>query len=206
LSGLDVFETHALPVEKIAQPLGSVPLVDTLTSALADELVHEVGELVHRVFDTLHPPVDNVNTVILRVFDELLHVAAESRKIGCDGRNTHDGTLCWSVSPWFVVGGKDTHVGTTNKVVVVHWEDWVTGRQELWMEDDLDTVRWVVEELTPSDLVQDWVLGVINHVVSDNWWEVGALQGIETTTEHDLVLWREKILLIWRRLAFVPHH
>lgn len=51
------------------------------------------SELVARVLDALHPSVDDVDTVVLRVFDELVHEATETRQVGRDGRDTHDGAL-----------------------------------------------------------------------------------------------------------------
>lgn len=204
LSGLDVLHAHALPVEEIAQALGTVTLVDTLASALGGELVHVFGELVHTVIDTLHPSVDNVDTVILRVLNQLLHVATESGKVSGDGWDTHDGTFGGSVTPWFVVGSKDTQVGTTDEIVVIHRKNWVTGAQELGVEDDLDAIRRVVEELAPADLVENGIFAVVDHVVSDDWWEAGALHGKQTTTKQDLVLARQQTSLVWRILTLGP--
>lgn len=41
LASLDILHTHSLPVEKITKTLGSVSLVDALTSALSTEVKHE---------------------------------------------------------------------------------------------------------------------------------------------------------------------
>jgi len=204
LPGLDVLHSHTLPIEKIAQTLGTVALIDTLTPALADKLEHVLGQLVHTVVDTLHPTIDNVDAIVLSIFNQLFHVAAESREVGGDGRNTHDGTLCGSVTPRLVVRGEDTHVGTADKVVVVHWEYWVAGAQELGMENNLDAIRRVVEELTPADLVEDGVFGVVDHVVGDNGWQVGSLHGKQTSTEQDLVLAGQQAGLIRRILTLGP--
>lgn len=98
LAGLDVFHAHALPVEKVAEPFCSVTLVDSLSPALHRKVIHVVSKLVHAVVDTLGTAVDDVDTVVRGVLDELLHVATEPGKIGCDGRNTHDGALCGGVA------------------------------------------------------------------------------------------------------------
>lgn len=103
LSSLDVLHAHSLPVEKIAQTLGTVSLVDALTTTLSAKVKHVRGELINRVVDALGTAVYNVDTVIARVLDELLHVASETRQVGGDAGNTHDGTLGRSVSPGLVV-------------------------------------------------------------------------------------------------------
>jgi hypothetical protein len=72
------------------------------------------------------------------------------------------------------------------------------------VENDLDTIGGVVEELAAADLVQDGVFLVVDHVVSNNRRQVGALHGKETTTKQDLVFLGQETSLIRRVLAFVP--
>lgn len=78
LASLDVLHTHALPIEKIAESLGAVPLVDTLTTRLAAEVVHVRGQLIDGVINTLGSAIDDVDSVVGRVLDKLFHVAAET--------------------------------------------------------------------------------------------------------------------------------
>jgi len=95
-------------------------------------------------------------------------------------------------------------VGTTNKVVIIHWENWVTRAQELGVENDLDAIGRVVEELAAANLVQDGVFLVVDHVVSNNRRQVGALHGKETTAEQNLVFCGQETGLIRRVLTLVP--
>lgn len=95
-------------------------------------------------------------------------------------------------------------MGTANKVVVIHREDWVTGAQELGVEDNLDTVGGVVEELATADLVQDRIFLVVDHVVGNNRRQVGSLHGEKTTAKQNLVFCCQEASLIRRVLALVP--
>lgn len=188
MARLHILHSHALPVKQIAKSLSAVTLVDTLALALLGEVEHELCELVDTVVDTLQTAIDNVNTVILGVLNQLLHVATETRQVGGDGRHTHHSALSGSVAPRFVVGGEDTHVGTTNEVIVVDREYRVGRAQEFRVEDNLDAVRGLVEELSTADLVEDGVFGVVVHVVGDDRRKSVALHGEEAATEHDPVL------------------
>ena len=72
LPRLGVLEAHPLPVEKVAEALGAVALVDALATGLLAELHHLVRELIDRVLDRLCAAVDDVDAVVFRVLDELL--------------------------------------------------------------------------------------------------------------------------------------
>jgi hypothetical protein len=52
-------------------------------------------------------------------------------------------------------------MGTTNEFVVIQGKHGVGRVQELGVENNLDTVRGVVEKLYPADLVQNRVRQVI---------------------------------------------
>ena len=71
-----------LPVEKIRETLGAVSLVDPLATSLLAEGHHLVGELRDRVLDRLGTTVNDVDSVILRVLDELVHVATAVQREG----------------------------------------------------------------------------------------------------------------------------
>lgn len=204
LSRLDVLHSHALPVEEIAESLGAVSLVDALTLALAGEIEHVLGQLVDAVVNTLESAVDDVNAVVGGVLDQLLHVASKSGQVGRDGWHAHYGTLGWSVAPRLIVGAENAHVRSTYEVVVVYREHRVGGVEEFGVEDNLDTVGGLVEELTTANLVKDGVFAVVDHVVSDDWREVVTLHGEETTAEHNLVLLRQKVLVVRWRLTLPP--
>lgn len=56
------------------------------------------------------------------------------------------------------------------------------------MENNLDSVRGMVEEAETAQLVQDGILVIIGHVVCDDWGKGRALQGEGAALEQDLVL------------------
>lgn len=161
-------------------------------------------ELVDGVVDALGAAVDDVDSVVGGVLDEFLHVAAEAREVGGDGRYAHDCAFGGCVAPWLVVGGEDAEMGAAHELVVVEWEDGVGGVKELGVEDDLDAVGGVVEELHAADLVEDRVLGVVGHVVRDDGWEAVALHGEEAAAEEDAVLGCDEVLGVGHWVAVVP--
>lgn len=55
-------------------------------------------QLVDGFLDTLTSSVDNVTTVVLRDLEQVFHKATETRQVGGDVWNTHDGTFCRSVA------------------------------------------------------------------------------------------------------------
>jgi hypothetical protein len=91
-------------------------------------------------------------------------------------------------SPSLTVRREDTQVTTSDKLLVIKTQDRVIRVEELWVEDDLDPIGGSVEQLDPSDLIQDWVVGVVGHVVRDDGWEGVSLQGEDSSLEEDLVL------------------
>ena len=50
------------------------------------------------------------------------------------------------------------------------------------MENNLDSVRRMVKELHATQLVQDGVFGVVDHVVRDNGGKSVTFQGEQTAT------------------------
>ena len=40
------------------------------------------------------------------------------------------------------------------------------------MEDNLDPVRWMIEKTTATDLIEDWIFSIVDHVVGYNWREI----------------------------------
>lgn len=75
----------------------------------------------------------------------------------------------------------------SHKVVVVERQDRVVGVEELGVEDNLDPVLGPVEQLYPSDLVENGVCGVVHHVVGDNGRECFSLEGKHSSLEQHSV-------------------
>ena len=103
LARLDVFEAHTLPVQQVQQPLGTVTLVDPLTTVLIGKIKHVVGQLVDQLVDSLHSTVNNVDTVVAGVLNKVFHVAPEPRQVGGDRGDPHHRTLGGGVTPRLIV-------------------------------------------------------------------------------------------------------
>lgn len=204
LACFDVFHAHSLPVEQVAETLGSVALVDTLSLALLGEIKHVVDKLVDRVINALHTTVHNIDAVVGSVLNQLFHVATETRQVGRDARYTHHGALGGSVAPWLVVRREDAQMGTADEVVIVQRKDWVRRVQELGVENDLDTIRGVVEQLAATELVQDRVLGIVDHVVRHDRRQVVSLHREEPAAEQDLVRSGEQVFFVRHILTVRP--
>lgn len=58
---------------------------------------------------------------------------------------------------------------SSNKLLIIQAQNRVVRVQEFRMEDDLNSISRSVEQLNASDLVQDWVVRVVGHVVSCDW-------------------------------------
>ncbi|KAI6772502.1 hypothetical protein HG530_003460 [Fusarium avenaceum] len=95
-------------------------------------------------------------------------------------------------------------MATSDKIVVIEREDGVGRIEELRMEDNLDSIRRMVEKLHATDLVQHRILMVVEHVMGNNWRKSVALHGEETATKQDSVLSRDKLLLIGQWVTLVP--
>ena len=61
-------------------------------------------------------------------------------------------------------------MGASNELFVVHRQDWIVRIEEFRMEYNLDAIRRVIEQLAAAQLVQDRVLGIVDHIVRDDWW------------------------------------
>lgn len=74
-------------------------------------------------------------------------------------------------TPRFIVRRKYSEMTTPNKFFIIESKDRIIRVEELRMKDHLHSVCTAIEELDPSDLVEDWIIAVIRHIVSDHRWE-----------------------------------
>lgn len=86
----------------------------------------------------------------------------------------------------------DTKMASPDELFVIERQDRIGGVQELGVEDDLDPIVRPVEELDASDLVEDGIVAVVGHVVSDDGRERVAAEGEDAALEKDLVFGREQ--------------
>jgi hypothetical protein len=88
---------------------------------------------------------------------------------------------------------ENTHMTSPDKLLVIQSEDRVVCIQEFRMEDNLDPITRPVEQLDPSNLVEDGIVGIVGHVVGSNGRERVSLKGEYSSFEEDLVFLGEEI-------------
>lgn len=54
---------------------------------------------------------------------------------------------------------------TSYELLVVHSQDGIVRVEEIGMEDDLDFIGVVVEQLDSTDLIQNRIGGIVDHVM-----------------------------------------
>ena len=89
---------------------------------------------------------------------------------------TYHSTFGWSISPWFVITWENSKMTSANKLLVVKTQNRVATVQKVRMEYDFHTIMAVVEQFDTANLVEDWIVGVVGHVMSDNWGKRISLQ------------------------------
>lgn len=57
---------------------------------------------------------------------------------------------------------------STNKLLVVKAQNRVATVQKVRMEYDFHPIVAVVEQFDTANLIKDWIVGVVGHVMSDN--------------------------------------
>lgn len=64
------------------------------------------------------------------------------------------------------------------------------------MENDFNSIRWVIEQLNSPDLVQDWIVRIVSHVVCHNGRISSSLECKHSSFEQNPVLSRDELLRI----------
>ena len=77
-----------------------------------------------------------------------------------------------------------------DKFFVIESQNWVVRVQELRVEDDFDAISRSVEQLNSANLVEDWIIGIVCHVVCDDGRERVPLERKDSSFDQDLVLGR----------------
>jgi hypothetical protein len=57
---------------------------------------------------------------------------------------------------------------SSNEFFIIKAENRIIAIQEIRMEDDFDTVVTMIEEFDSTDLVEDRIVGVVGHVMSND--------------------------------------
>jgi len=108
--------------------------------------------------------------------------------------STHDCAFCWGITPRFVVAGKYTKMAATNKFFVIKTKDGVVRVQEIRMEHNLYAIVVVVEELHPTDLIENRIVEIVSHIVRRDWRKSVPFQSQDTTFQKDVVFLGQKLV------------
>ena len=80
----------------------------------------------------------------------------------------------------------------SNKLLVVHPENRIIRIQEFRVKEDFDSIRSSVEQLNPSNLIEDRIVRVVGHVVRGYGRKGGSTKGEDSSFEENLVFFREE--------------
>ena len=72
------------------------------------------------------------------------------------------------------------------------------------MEDNLNTISWMVEKLYSANLVQNRIFAIVLHIVGDNRWKSVPLHGEQSSAKQNAVLATDEILVVWHWITIVP--
>lgn len=111
---------------------------------------------------------------------------------------TYHGAFSRSVTPRLVITWEDSQVTPSNEFLVVKSQDRVVRVQEVRVEHNLHAVVVSVEQLHAADLVQDWIGGIVCHVMRRDRRERVTLQRVDTALQQHLVLVRKKFGERWK--------
>jgi len=62
-------------------------------------------------------------------------------------------------------------MAASHELLVVQTEDRIIRVQKVGVENNLDPIVACIEELDPSDLIEDGVIGIVRHVMCSDRWE-----------------------------------
>ena len=79
---------------------------------------------------------------------------------------------------------------STNKLLVVKAQNRVATVQKVRMEYDFHAIVAVVEQFDPANLVEDRIIGVVSHVMSDNRGKRISFQCKDATLQQYLIFFR----------------
>jgi hypothetical protein len=70
---------------------------------------------------------------------------------------------------------------STNKLLVVEAQNRVTTVQKVRMENDFHAIVTAVKQFDTANLVENWIVGIVSHIMSDNRGKRISLQCKDTT-------------------------
>ena len=79
---------------------------------------------------------------------------------------------------------------STNKLLVVKAQNRVATVQKVRMEYDFHAIVAVVEQFDSANLIEDRIIGVVGHVMSDNRGKRISFQSKDTTLQQYLIFFR----------------
>lgn len=63
-----------------------------------------------------------------------------------------------------------------HKLLIIQTKQGIIRIQKFRMKDNLDTILRLIEELALTDMIENGILGIVSHIVSDNGWECVAFK------------------------------
>jgi hypothetical protein len=79
---------------------------------------------------------------------------------------------------------------STNKLLVVKAQNRVATVQKVRMEYNFHAIVATVEQFDSANLVEDWIVGVVRHVMSDDWRKRISFQCKDATLQQYLIFFR----------------
>ena len=72
-------------------------------------------------------------------------------------------------------------MASANKLLVVKAQNRVGTVQKIRMENNFHAIAAVIEQFDAANLVEDWIVRVVRHVMSDDRWKGISFQCKDTT-------------------------
>lgn len=91
------------PIQQLAQPLRSVPELDTLPPVQLAETPHDVGDLLDGLLGRLETAVDDEDALGVGIVEAAPHEIGEARQVRRHRRHSQHRALGWCVAPESIV-------------------------------------------------------------------------------------------------------
>ena len=88
-------------------------------------------------------------------------------------------------------------MASTNKLLVVKAQNRVATVQKVRMEYNFHAIVAVVEQFDTANLAENWIVGIVGHIMSDNWGKRIPLQRKDATLQQYLIFFREEFVWCW---------
>ncbi len=101
--------------------------------------------------------------------------------------STYHRAFSWGVTPWLIITREDTHVASTNEFFIIKTKNRIVTIQKVGVEDNLHAVVTMIEKFYSAYLVENGIIRIVGHVVSNDGGQGIPLQGENATLQKHLV-------------------